>query len=164
MVEVMRDVARTIWDEIPPPHTPHYLRNEVSPDPVEARFRRYMKDFERHNPPTFTGGFNVMITENWLQRIKYIFIIIRWKDDTIWINEASFIFTGEAIDWRDINLISNPIVTMKWTDFERLFLGRYFPEAVHNEKMNEFFSLKQGESKVTEYEMKFALLVCFTVA
>ena len=87
-------------------------------DPIEAKFRRYMKDFERRNPPTFSGGSDVMIAEDWLHRINRIFMVIGLKDDAIRINAATFQFTGEAIHWWDITVISNPIETMKWVDFE----------------------------------------------
>ena len=65
MAEAMRDVARAAHDEIP--HLPlHSPRREMSPDPMEARFKRYMKDFERRNSLTFSGGSDVMIAEDWL--------------------------------------------------------------------------------------------------
>ena len=114
MAEVMRDVARAIRDEIPPPPP----RRETSLDPIEAKFRRYMKDFERRNPLMFSGGSDVMIVEDWLQKINRIFTFIRLKDDAIRINVAVFQFTGEAIHWWDVTMISNLIETMKWVDFE----------------------------------------------
>ena len=163
LAEAMRDVARAIRDEIPPP-PPRSPRRETSPDPVEAKFRRFMRDFERRNPPTFSGGSDIMVAEDWLQRINRIFTFIGLKDDAIRINAATFQFTGEAIHWWDITLVSNPIDRMTWADFERLFLGQYFPEAVRNEKRSELFSLKQGDLSVTEYEMKFSSLARFAAA
>ena len=61
----MRDIARATRDEIPPPPL-HSPRRETSPNPMEAKFRRYMKDFERRNPPTFSSGSDIMIVEDWL--------------------------------------------------------------------------------------------------
>ena len=61
---------------------------------MKARFKRDMKDFEWRNPPTFSGGSDVMVMENWLHRIKRIFIVIRLKEDVIWTNAASFQFIG----------------------------------------------------------------------
>ena len=49
-------------------------------------------------------------------------------------------------------MISNPIETMKWADFER------------NEKMSELFTLKQGDSTVTEFEIRFSFLARFAMA
>ena len=112
MVEAMRDIARAIHNEIPPP-LPHSLRRKTSPDPIKAQFRHYMKDFERRNPPIFSGGSDVMIAKDWLQRINRIFTVIELKDDTIWINPATFQFTSEATHWWDITIISNSIETMK---------------------------------------------------
>ena len=102
-----------------------------------------------------------MIAEDRLQRIIRIFIIIGFKDDVIRINVASFQFTKEAIHWWDITLISNPIAMMKWTEFERLFLGQNFTEEIHKEKMSDFSALKQRESTMMEYEMKFTSLAHF---
>ena len=65
-LQAMRDIARAVQDEIPPPPLPQPPRREMSPDPIEAKFRRYMKEFERRNRPTFTGGSDVMIVEGWL--------------------------------------------------------------------------------------------------
>ena len=149
MVEAVRDIGRTVRDGIPPPPLPHSLRWKVSPNLMEARFRRYVKDFERHILPIFAGESDVMIAEDWLQRINRIFTIIGLKDN---------------IHWWDITLISHPIMIMKWTDFERLFVGQYFLEAVHNEKRSECFTLKQADSIVKEYEMQFASLACFAAA
>ena len=122
MAEAMRDVVRAVRDEIPPPPL-RSPRKETSPDPIEAKFRRYMKDFKRHNSPTFSGRSDVMITEDWLHRVNRIFMVIGLKDDAIRINAATFQFTGEAIHWWDVTVILNPIETMKWVHFERLFLG-----------------------------------------
>ena len=163
MAEAMRDVARAVRDEIPPP-PPRSPRRETSLDPIEAKFRRYMRDFERRNPPTFSGGSDVMIAEDWLHRINRIFMVIGLKDDAIRINAATFQFISEAIHWWDVTVISNSIETMKWVDFERLFLGQYFPEAVRNEKMSELLTLKQGDSTVTEFEMRFSSLARFAMA
>ena len=43
MTDAMRDVARALCDKIPAPML-HSPRRETSPDPIEPRFRRYMKD------------------------------------------------------------------------------------------------------------------------
>ena len=44
MVTAIRDVARAIRDELSPP-PPHSPRRETSPNPMEVKFRCYMKDF-----------------------------------------------------------------------------------------------------------------------
>ena len=82
----------------------------------EAKFRRYMKDFERRNPPTFLGGFDVMIAEDWLHWINCIFTVNELQDDVICINATTFQFIDEAIHWWDITVISNPIEMMKWVE------------------------------------------------
>ena len=46
MVEVIRDVARAVRDEILPLLLPRAPGRETSPDPLEVRHRRYMRDFE----------------------------------------------------------------------------------------------------------------------
>ena len=46
--------------------SPHSPMRELSPDSMEVRYRGYMKDFERHNLPTFAGGSDVMIADDWL--------------------------------------------------------------------------------------------------
>ena len=55
-------------------------------------------------------------------------------------------------------------MTVKWTNFERLFLGSYFSKAVRSEKIREFFALKLGDFILTEYKMKFASLAPFAAA
>ena len=66
IAEAMEEVARAVRDEVPYPPPPYPPRREVSPNPVETRFRHYMKDFKRRNPPTFVGGSDVMVAEDWL--------------------------------------------------------------------------------------------------
>ena len=66
MAMAMRDVTCAIRGEIQPLPLPRSLRREASPDPIEVRFRHYIDNFERRNLPTFTGGYDVMIAEDWL--------------------------------------------------------------------------------------------------
>ena len=85
----------------------------MSPNPSESRYKRYIKDFEKRSSHTLVGGSDVMLVEDWLQRINRIFTVIKLKIDAIPINATSFQFTGEAIHWWDITLILNHIAMMK---------------------------------------------------
>ena len=48
---------------------------------------------------------------------------------------------------------------MTWETFKRVFLEKYFPEDVRNKKEMEFLELKQGNTTIAEYAVKFEELV-----
>jgi len=42
-----------------------------------------------------------------------------------------------------------------WEEFKELFLKKYYPTNIHNQKEAEFLMLKQGSMTLVEYKRKF---------
>ena len=47
---------------------------------------------------------------------------------------------------------------MTWKEFKTIFLNRYFPHALRDQKEVEFMNLKQGTTSVVDYESRFNYL------
>ena len=50
---------------------------------------------------------------------------------------------------------------MTWATFEKFFLEKFFPRVIQDAKRKEFVDLIQGNSTVTEYEVRFTALSRF---
>ena len=48
---------------------------------------------------------------------------------------------------------------MSWTQFKEEFLDKFYPTVYKDQKIEEFFKLKQGTMSVIDYEKKFSKLV-----
>ena len=58
--------------------------------------------------------------------------------------------------WKDNRSVeSGPI---EWEEFKEDFLGKYFPHERREEKVEEFFNLKQGNMSVEDYFLNFSML------
>ena len=51
---------------------------------------------------------------------------------------------------------------MTWTEFQDLFMGKYFSDTTRHAKAQEFFELKQGTMNVMEYVARFTELARFS--
>ena len=52
-------------------------------------------------------------------------------------------------------------MAMTWTEFQELFMGKYFPDTSRHAKAQEFLELKQGTMNVMEYVARFTELARF---
>ena len=50
---------------------------------------------------------------------------------------------------------------MTWTEFQKLFLSKYFSDTARHAKAQEFLELKQGTMTVIEYVARFTELARF---
>ena len=74
--------------------------------------------------------------------------------DATRITLASFQLEGESQIWWEWVTTSRDLETMKWDDFCRLFMGKYF-------SAREFLELRQGAMTVLEYVARFTELARF---
>ena len=51
---------------------------------------------------------------------------------------------------------------MTWTEFQELFIGKYFSNTAHQAKAQEFLELKHGTMTVMEYVARFKELARFS--
>ena len=112
MVEAMRDMARAVRDEVLPSPPPVPPGREAAVDPLLAKKWVLMREFEKRNPPSFSGDQGPLAAEDWLQWINRIFDFILLEDNATRINAASFMFTNEALQWWNCTLGTHPLVEM----------------------------------------------------
>ena len=74
------------------------------------------------------------------------------------IRLAAFQLEGEAQIWWRWARTSRDLKVMTWTEFQELFMGKYFPETA---KAQEFLELKQGAMTVMDYATRFTELARF---
>ena len=56
---------------------------------------------------------------------------------------------------------SRDLEAMTWTEFQELFMSKYFPETARHAKAQEFLELKQGVMIVMDYVARFTQLARF---
>ena len=56
---------------------------------------------------------------------------------------------------------SRDLEAMTWTEFQQLFMGKYFPDTARHAKAQEFLELKQGTMTVMDYVARFMKLARF---
>lgn len=90
---------------------------------------------------TFEGGTNYLNTAKWLEDMKSYFDILT----CIEIEKkkvAAFLLTVEAKQWWQSVQRSRDVTLMDWTEFQRVFLEKYFPAATRSQPEREFLDLK----------------------
>ena len=117
-----------------------------------------LQRFRAHHPPTFTGGGDPMVANHWLMQIENIMEVMEITSDATRIRLAAFQLEGEAQIWWRWARTSRNLEAMTWAEFQKLFMGRYFPETA---KAQEFLELKQGTMTVMDYVIRFTALARF---
>ena len=81
--------------------------------------------------------------------------------NTTRIRLAAFQLKGEVQVWWNWAKTSRDLEAMTWTEFQELFMGKYFPDTSRHAKAQEFLELKQGTMTVIEYVARFTELARF---
>ena len=81
--------------------------------------------------------------------------------DTTRIRLAAFQLEGEAQVWWNWAKTSRDLEAMTWAEFQKLFMGKYFPDSARHAKAQEFLQLKQGTMTVMDYVARFTELARF---
>ena len=118
--------------------------------------------FRAHHPSTFTGGGDPMVADHWFMQIENILEAMEITSDTARIRLAAFQLEGEAQVWWRWVRASRDLEAMTWTEFQELFMSKYFPETAKHAKAQEFLELKQGAMTVMDYVARFTELARFT--
>ena len=117
--------------------------------------------FRAHHPPTFTGGGYPMGADHWFMQIENVLEAMEITSDTTRIKLAAFQLEGEARVWWRWVRTSRDLEVMTWAEFQKLFMGKYFPETARHAKAQEFLELKQGAMTVMDYVARFTELSRF---
>ena len=97
-----------------------------------------LREFQRMNPPKFSGQREPLEADHWSVEICRIFDTLGIVEDRQRITFASYHLSGEAVPWRSSivemrrsSLAAGevyPIGTMTWAQFQHLFETQYFPQ------------------------------------
>ena len=120
-----------------------------------------LQRFKVHHPLTFTRGGNPMVADHWFRQIERILRAMEITSDSTRIMLASFQLEGESQIWWEWVTTSRDLETMKWDDFRRLFMGKYFSAFARHAKAREFLELRQGTMTALEYVARFIELASF---
>ncbi|XP_028058454.1 uncharacterized protein LOC114262299 [Camellia sinensis] len=112
-------------------------------------------EFRKQRPPIFIGEPDPKIAENWIRQIEKIFNTMGITEHIDRIDLAVYQLEGEADHWWALIRESRDITAMTWAQFKELFLRKYFPNTVKQERIHEFLNLEQGAMTVTQYVAKF---------
>ena len=120
-----------------------------------------LQRFRAHHPPTFTRRGDRMVADHWFMQIENVLEAMKLTSDTTRIRLAAFQLEGEAQVWWRWARTSRDSEIMTWTEFQELFMGKYFPITVRHAKAQEFLELKQGATIVMDYVARFTELARF---
>ena len=120
-------------------------------------------EFIKNLPPSFSGEYDPVAAEGWLQEIEGIFDVAPCTEENKVIH-ATFILKGEAKNWwkNTKERMVHQGTPLTWENFKEAFLDKYFPHNVRNQKEAEFLQLKQGNMTVGQYVAKFEELARFS--
>ena len=99
-----------------------------------------------------------MVVDHLFMQIENILEAMEITSDTTRIRLAAFQLEGEAQVWWKWARTSRDLEVMTWTEFQELFIGKYFPETARHAKAQEF---KQGAMTMMEYVDRFTELECY---
>ncbi|XP_057975952.1 uncharacterized protein LOC131163375 [Malania oleifera] len=121
-----------------------------------------IQQFTNLSPPTFLGGTNPVVTENWMQKIKKTVTVLHYTDEQR-VLFTTYKLMGEAERWwTTVKLLEEQrhvLVVMTWSQFKEIFFDRYFPTTIKETKVEEFLNLTH--LTVQQYAAKFIELSCF---
>ena len=120
-----------------------------------------LQRFRAHHPSTFTREGDPMVADHWFYQIENVLEAMEITSDTTRIMLSAFQLEGEARLWWRWARTSRDLEVMTWAEFQKLFMGKYFPEIVRYAKVQEFLELKQGVMTVMDYVARFTELAQF---
>ena len=103
-----------------------------------------------------------MVADHWFMQIENVLEAMEITSDTTRIRLAAFQLEGEAQVWWRWVRTSRNLEVMTWTEFQELFMSKYFLETARHAKAQEFLELKQGATTVMDYVARFIELTRFT--
>ena len=102
-----------------------------------------------------------MVADHWFMQVEKVLEAMEITSDTTRIRLAAFQLEGEAQVWWNWVKTSRDLEAMTWTEFQELFMGKYFPDTARHAKAQEFLKLKQGTMTMMDYVARFMELARF---
>ncbi|XP_022867946.1 uncharacterized protein LOC111387607, partial [Olea europaea var. sylvestris] len=119
-----------------------------------------VEQFRRYKPPTFDGKADPLAAEEWIRGMERIFKHLSCTDAQK-VLCAEFMLVDTAGHWWESASRTRTEAQQRaltWTQFKEEMMGKYFPQALRDRKETEFLQLRQGKTKLEEYERKFEQL------
>ena len=95
------------------------------------------------------------MANHWFIQIMKVLEAMEITSDTTRIRLAVFQLEGEAQVWWRWARTSRDLVVMTWTEFQEMFMGKYFLVTARPAKAQEFLELKQGAMTMMDYVTRF---------
>ncbi|XP_057452620.1 uncharacterized protein LOC130744453 [Lotus japonicus] len=116
---------------------------------------RALGKFQRNNPPTFEGAYNLDKAQAWLKAIEKIFRVMNCTDAQK-VQFGTHMLEKEVEDWWDstVQRFEGDGMEITLDLFKGTFLVKYYLEDVRGKKEIEFLELNQGNGTVAEYDAK----------
>ena len=102
-----------------------------------------------------------MVADHWFMQVEKVLEAMEITSDTTRIRLVAFQLEGEAQVWWNWVKTSRDLEAMTWTEFQELFMGKYFPDTARHAKAQEFLKLKQGTMTMMDYVARFTELARF---
>ena len=103
-----------------------------------------------------------MVVDHWFMQIEKVLEAMEITSNATRIRLVAFQLEGEAQVWWKWARTSRDLEAMTWAEFQKLFMGKYFPETARHAKAQEFLELKQGATTVIDYVTRFTELARFS--
>ena len=94
-----------------------------------------LQRFKAHHPPTFKGGEDPMIADNWFWQVEKILEAMEIISNATKIKLVMFQLEGESQIWWDWVKDSRDLEEMTWEDFQELFMSKFFPASARHAKI-----------------------------
>ena len=108
------------------------------------------------DPPTFTGSDLNEDPQDFIDQIQRTLEVMHVSGRET-VELAAYRFKGEAIywyeDWKRSRGIDAPPVT--WKEFKEAFIDHYLPYETRQARADQFLNLRQGNTSVREYSLRF---------
>ncbi|XP_048133445.1 uncharacterized protein LOC125314643 [Rhodamnia argentea] len=118
-----------------------------------------VEQFLKLKPPKFSGSGDPEAATSWIEELEKAFDPLRCTNEdkvTLVVNRLQ----GNASTWwrtsKDRVFPEGTVPT--WDAFVEAFNGKYFYDTAREQKMAEFFRLRQNQMTIDQYEAKFAEL------
>ena len=110
--------------------------------------------FLRLNPQRFSSTPEPIVADDWIRSVNRNMETIGCTDDER-VRFASHLLEGPAAAWWDNYLVTYPIDTITWAQFQAAFRAAHVYAGAMILKKKEFRSLRQGGRTVAEYVEDF---------
>src|SRR3954465_3420521 len=119
------------------------------PPPVDT-----LAGFLRLNPQRFSSTPEPIVADDWLRSVNHNLETVGCTEAER-VRFASHLLEGPAAAWWDNYLVTYPIDTITWAQFQTTFRATHVSAGAMSLNKKEFCSLRQGGRSVAEYVEEF---------